>query len=155
MAATVAEDKRIFASHEAKVRDLQVKAGALVVIEKDVRACVEQLQAIEKEVALLEQSRKALAELKDQLAEKHAEESELVRKNERVRIQYANAVEKLDRAEKHAKDKRDASQKTIERLQREYEQMDLDRRDNDRQVEELRAQADEIERNVSTNNLRT
>ncbi|EKM55794.1 uncharacterized protein PHACADRAFT_209321 [Phanerochaete carnosa HHB-10118-sp] len=149
MAATVTEDKHTSALHETKIRDLQVKAGALVAIEKDVRACVEQLQAIEKEVTLLEQSRKALAELKDQLAEKHAEESELVRKSERVRIQYANAVEKLDRAEKHAKDKRDASQKTIERLQREYEQMDHDRRDNDRQVEELRAQADEVERSTA------
>lgn len=66
-----------------------------------------------------------------------------------MRIQYANAVEKLDRSEKHVKDKRDTSQKTIERLQREYEQMDHDRRDNDRQVEELRAMADEVERNVS------
>ena len=65
-----------------------------------------------------------------------------------MRIQYANAVEKLDRAEKHAKDKRDASQQTIERLQREYEQMARDRRDNDEQVEALRTQADEIERSV-------
>lgn len=58
-------------------------------------------------------------------------------------------MEKLDRSEKHAKDKRDASQKTIERLQREYEQMDLDRRDNDRQVEEIRKMADDVEKSVS------
>ena len=64
-------------------------------------------------------------------------------------MQYANGVEKLDRTEKYAKDKREASQQTLERLQQEYEQMDHDRRDNDRQVEELRAMADEVERNVS------
>lgn len=149
MSVTVAEDKRTVALHEAKIRDLQLKGAALVAIEKDVRACVEQQQAIEKEVQMLDDARKALAELRDQLSEKRAEENELVRKSERVRIQYANAIEKLDRAEKHAKDKRDASQKTIERLQREYEQMDHDRRDNDRQVEELRAMADEVERNMA------
>ena len=68
---------------------------------------------------------------------------------QRGKIQVDNAQEKLDRADKHAQDKRNASQKTIERLQREYEQMDHDRRDNDRQVEELRAQADQVERDVS------
>ena len=45
-------------------------------------------------------------------------------------------------------DKRLASQQTIERLQREYEEMAVERRDNDRQVEELRAEADDIERKV-------
>ena len=78
--ATVTEDKRTFALHEAKIRDLQLKSAALVAIEKDVRACVEQQQAIEKEVQMLEDSRKALADLKDQLSEKRAEESEPRRK---------------------------------------------------------------------------
>ena len=62
--------------------------------------------------------------------------------------QLSNAQEKLERAQRHAEDKRLASQQTIERLQREYEEMAVERRDNDRQVEELRAEADEIERKV-------
>ena len=64
--------------------------------------------------------------------------------------QFSNAQEKLERAQRHAEDKRLASQQTIERLQREYEEMAVERRDNDRQVEELRAEADEIERKVGT-----
>lgn len=62
--------------------------------------------------------------------------------------QLSNAQEKLERAQRHAEDKRLASQQTIERLQREYEEMAVERRDNDKQVEELRAEADEIERKV-------
>lgn len=62
--------------------------------------------------------------------------------------QLSNAQEKLERAQRHVEDKRLASQQTIERLQREYEEMSVERRDNDKQVEELRAEADEIERNV-------
>ena len=62
--------------------------------------------------------------------------------------QLSNAQEKLELAQRHAEDKRLASQQTIERLQREYEEMAVERRDNDRQVEELRAEADEIERKV-------
>lgn len=82
MAATVTEDKHTFSLHEAKIRDLQMKSSALVAVEKDVRACIEQLQAIEKESQMLEDAKKALADLKDQLNEKKAEESELVRKSE-------------------------------------------------------------------------
>ena len=63
--------------------------------------------------------------------------------------QFSNAQEKLERAQRHAEDKRLASQQTIERLEREYQEMVVERRDNDRQVEELRGEADEIERKVS------
>lgn len=62
--------------------------------------------------------------------------------------QLANAQEKLERAQRHAEEKRHASQQTIERLQREYEQMDVERRDNDKLVEELRKEADDIEAKV-------
>ena len=62
--------------------------------------------------------------------------------------QLLNAQYKLERAQRHAEEKRIASQKTIERLQQEYEEMSLERRDNDKQVEEMRADADEIERKV-------
>ena len=55
----------------------------------------------------------------------------------------------MERAQRHAEDKRLASQQTIERLEREYQEMVVERRDNDRQVEELRGEADEIERKVS------
>ena len=62
--------------------------------------------------------------------------------------QLSNAQEKLERAQQHAEDKRLAGQQTIERLQREYEEMVLDRRDNEKQVEELRSKANEFERQV-------
>jgi kinetochore protein Nuf2 len=63
---------------------------------------------------------------------------------QRVCKQLLNAQEKLERAQKHAEDKRLASQQTIDRLQREYEEMSLERRDNDKQVEQLREEADQM-----------
>lgn len=68
---------------------------------------------------------------------------------QRVHKQLSNAQEKLERAQKHAEEKRIANQRTLERVQREYEEMVIERRDNDKQVEELRAEAVEIERKVS------
>lgn len=62
--------------------------------------------------------------------------------------QLSNAQEKVERAQRHAEDKRQASQQAIERLQQEYENMALERRDNDKQVEETRKEADEVERKV-------
>lgn len=55
-----------------------------------------------------------------------------------------NAQEKLERTQRHAEDKRHTSQQTVERLQREYEEMALERRDNDKQMEELRKEANDV-----------
>ncbi|KAI0822657.1 Nuf2 family-domain-containing protein [Trametes gibbosa] len=168
MGHTAAEEKRAVTTNEAKTRDLQTKIAALLNIEKvhfqfrvlwetfsrglrlqEVRSCVEQLQVIEKEVRTLDAAQKELADLKDTLDGKKGERAELLMRRERVRKQHSNAQEKLERAQRHAEDKRHASQQTLERLQREYEEMSVERRDNDRQVEELRAEANDIERQMA------
>ncbi|KAH9857774.1 Nuf2 family-domain-containing protein [Lenzites betulinus] len=149
MGLTAAEEKRAVTTNEAKTRDLQTKIAALLNIEKEVRSCVEQLQVIEKEVRTLDAAQKELADLKDTLDSKKGERAELLMRRDRVHKQYSNAQEKLERAQRHAEDKRLASQQTLERLQREYEEMSVERRDNDRQVEELRAEANDIERQMA------
>lgn len=63
--------------------------------------------------------------------------------------QLANAREKIERAQQHIEDKRIANQQAIERLEKEYQNMAIERRDTDKHNEELRAEADEIERKVS------
>jgi kinetochore protein Nuf2 len=63
----------------------------------------------------------------------------------------ANARGKLERAQKHAEDKKLSSQKTIERLQQEYDEMAVERRENDKQIEEVRDQANQVEAKVRTN----
>ena len=62
--------------------------------------------------------------------------------------QLANAQDKLECAQRHAKEKWHASQQTIKWLQCKYEQMDIERRENDKQVEEFRKEADEVEAKV-------
>lgn len=64
-------------------------------------------------------------------------------------MQLSKAEEKMARAQKHATDKRTASQQTLERLKQDYEKMALERQDNDKNVEQMRLQADEIEHEVS------
>ncbi|KDR81395.1 hypothetical protein GALMADRAFT_239264 [Galerina marginata CBS 339.88] len=144
MSNTAMEDKKTVAMHEAKARDLQAKVNALHNIEKDVRGCIEQIQTIEREVKSLELSQKALTELRDLLDEKVIERNELRLRQERVNDQLANAKIKLERAQKHAEDKKTASQKTIERLQKEYDDMVMERRENDKQIEEVRDEANDV-----------
>ncbi|KXN87715.1 putative kinetochore protein NUF2 [Leucoagaricus sp. SymC.cos] len=145
MTLDATEDKRAIAVHEVKARDLQNKVNALLVIEKDLRGCVEQLHTIEKEVRLLQDAQKKLGDAKDQLEIRAIEKSELQLKRERVHKQLTNAHEKLERAQRHAEDKRQANEKTIARLKAEYEQMAIERRDNDKQLEELRVEASKIQ----------
>jgi len=132
---------------------------------QDVRACAEALQAIQKEKGALEASVKDLTDGKDVLEEKKMTKNELALKREvreqpelcptivlttwqRVRKQLFNAQEKLDRAVRHAQEKRSASQQTIERLQAEYEEMVTERRDNDKEVEEYHVQEREVQKTV-------
>jgi kinetochore protein Nuf2 len=63
--------------------------------------------------------------------------------------QLANAREKIERAQQHIEDKRIANKQAIERLEKEYQNMAIERRDTDKHNEELRAEADETERKVS------
>ncbi|KAF8964092.1 Nuf2 family-domain-containing protein [Flammula alnicola] len=149
MSTTAMEDKKTVAMHEAKARDLQAKINALHNIEKDVRGCIEQIQTIEREVQSLEVSQKDLAQLRDLLDEKVIERNELRLRQERVNDQLANSKLKLERAQKHAEDKKLSSQKTIERLQQEYDEMVVERRENDKQIEEVRGEANKVEANTN------
>ncbi|KAG6861878.1 hypothetical protein C0995_010584 [Termitomyces sp. Mi166 len=149
MSSTAAEDKKTVMMQEIKSRDLQTKINALLNIEKDVRGCIEQLQTVEKEVRSLQVSQKELSDLRDHLDDKKIERNELKLRQERVEKQLSNAHEKLERAQRHAEDKKQASHRTIDRLQQEYDQMAIERRDNDKQVEELRGEANEVEKKMT------
>ncbi|CAL1703901.1 unnamed protein product [Somion occarium] len=149
MGSTAAEDKRTVTMNEAKIRDLQAKINALLNIEKDVRSCVEGLRTIEKEMHALDESKKELGDFKEQLSKRTAEFNDLTSKRDRAHMQLSKAEEKMARAQKHATDKRTASQQTLERLKHDYEEMAHERQDNDKHVEQMRLQADEIEREMA------
>lgn len=61
----------------------------------------------------------------------------------------ANAEQKVEREQKYADEQREKSQGTIAKLKKEFEEMSLERRDNDHVVEETKREAAEIERKVS------
>jgi len=100
-------------------------------------------------VHALQSSEKELHQVKDLLEEKRTERNELRLRHERVEKQLANAYDKLERAQRHAEEKKAASQRTIERLQREYDEMSIERRDNDKQVEEIREEAKDVEKKMA------
>ncbi|KAG6819356.1 hypothetical protein H0H93_012571 [Arthromyces matolae] len=166
MNTTAIDDKRTLTIQEVKARDLQTKVNALLNIEKDVTGCIEQLHVIGKEVQTLHDAQKELSDLRDRLDRKKIERNELKLRQEvgkfislssstdrnteqRVEKQRSNAQEKLERAQRHAEERKQASQRTTERLQQEYDQMAIERRDNDKQVEELRGEANEIEKKMN------
>lgn len=145
MGNSAAEDKYTLNELESKIRDLQAKGSALQAIEKDVRLCSEQLQTVQKEVQALDVAYKQLAEVKDNHDDRVIERSELESKQQRTHTQLSNAQERLERAQRHAEEKRVAGQNTLKKLKYEYEKLDVDRKENDKEVESLREQVREIE----------
>ncbi|KAL1669439.1 Nuf2 family-domain-containing protein [Schizophyllum commune] len=148
MSTTVTEDKRLIAQTEAKARDLKAKSDALIRIEKDLGRCVASLRVIEREAAALQAMIKESTDLKEHLKHKEIEHEEFILRHERLEKQVANAQDKLERAQRHAEDKRTTNARTLERLNAEYEHMSEERRDNDRVVKDLTAETEEVERKV-------
>ncbi|KAK0502953.1 Nuf2 family-domain-containing protein [Armillaria luteobubalina] len=155
MSTSANEDKKIVAMHENKAKELQAKFNALHNIERASYSLdrefryLHEITGLEKEERLLQESHKELGGLRDDLEGKKIELSELRLKRERVEKQLSNAHEKLERAQRHAEEKKLASQRTIDRLQKEINDMAVERRDNDKQVEQLRVEAEEVERKMA------
>ncbi|KIY48607.1 hypothetical protein FISHEDRAFT_43077 [Fistulina hepatica ATCC 64428] len=149
MGAMAAEDKRTVAANEAKARDLQAKANALLVIEQDVRGCVEVLQGIERQVQALQTAREELAATKDALHDREVERRELELRRQRVQQQLLHARERLDHANEWAAEKRAAHQRALDRLQREMKEVAEERRENDKESKALRDEADAIENKMN------
>jgi len=77
------------------------------------------------------------------------EKNQLSLRQQRVGDQLANVQVRLERAQKHVEDKKLASQRTIERLQLEYDEMVVERRENDKQIEEMRDDANQVEAKIN------
>ncbi|KAI0290457.1 Nuf2 family-domain-containing protein [Russula brevipes] len=149
MGNTQNEDKRAYMSRQATIDELQAKVSALLNIEKDFRASVEQLQTLEKEMHTLLVAEKMLADSRDSHEMQKNERKGSLLRAEHLAKQLSNAREKIDRAQQHIEDKRIANQQAIDRLEKEYQNMAIERRDTDKHNEELRAEADEIERKMA------
>ncbi|KAH9998986.1 Nuf2 family-domain-containing protein [Russula vinacea] len=149
MGSTANEDKRTYVSRQATIDELQAKVSALLNIEKDFRASVEQLQTLEKETHALVVAEKVLTDSRDSYEKQKNERKGSLLRAEHMAKQLANARDKIERAQQHIEDKRIASQQAIERLEKEYKNMSIERRDTDKHNEELRAEADEIERKMT------
>ncbi|KJA27315.1 hypothetical protein HYPSUDRAFT_35161 [Hypholoma sublateritium FD-334 SS-4] len=145
MSTTAMEDKKTVAMHESKARDLQAKINALLNIEKDVRGCIEQIQTIEREVESLDKSQKALTQLRDLLNTKAIDRTELRLRQERLNEQLAHAKIKLEKSQQHAAERKTSSQNTLVRLQQEYDEMVVQRRQNDKEIEDVREEANQVE----------
>ncbi|KAH9977227.1 Nuf2 family-domain-containing protein [Lactifluus volemus] len=149
MGSTANEDKRAFLSRQATIDELQSKVSALLNIEKDFRASVEQLQTLEKETLALGAAEKLLVDSRDSHEKQRNERKGSLLRAEHLATQLANARERIERGQRHVEEKRIASQQAIERLEEEYQSMAMERRDTDKHNEELRAEADEIERRMA------
>ncbi|KAH8833507.1 Nuf2 family-domain-containing protein [Flagelloscypha sp. PMI_526] len=145
LSTKVQDEKRNLSAKDATSRELQSKITMLGRIDQNVKTLLEQARVIEREDTMLEESRREVAELQQALAVQNSNSEDFHDRRKRSERQLANAREKLERAQKHAEDKRTASSKTIERLQSEYDQMNLERRDNDKQLEGLKKEAHDIE----------
>ncbi|KIJ34638.1 hypothetical protein M422DRAFT_70137 [Sphaerobolus stellatus SS14] len=149
MEESVRLERQTISDNEGKARALKMKLDALATSEQDVRFSIEHLQALEVEHNALNDSLAKLGSVKAELDRQTLYRNELQQQKDRVLRRKANAEEKLEREQKYADNQRAKSQGTIAKLKQEFEEMALERRDNDHVVEENKKAAAEIDRKMA------
>jgi kinetochore protein Nuf2 len=112
---------------------------------QDVRGCIEQLIEIERESAALAAAEKALQDLYDKRDKASVHKNALLLEAETVTLQLESAEERLERMQRHQQDRQAAVAQMLERLRAENAQLVIERRENDKEVAQLRGEADTIE----------
>jgi kinetochore protein Nuf2 len=83
--------------------------------------------------------------LYDQRDKASVQKNALLLENETVTLQRENAEERLERMQRHQQDRQAAVAQMLERLRTENAQLVIERKENDKEVAELRGEADAIE----------
>jgi len=149
MADNVIEERRNIAANETKARALKLKLDTLAVFEQDVQLNIRHLAALASEQESLDASVAKLAKAQADLEKQLVIRNELHLQQERAERRKANAEEKLEREQNYADDQHARSQETITKLKKEFEEMSLERRDNDQAVEETKREAAQTERKMA------
>ncbi|GJJ12032.1 hypothetical protein Clacol_006272 [Clathrus columnatus] len=149
MGENVFEERRNIAANEAKTRGLKAKLDVLAGFEQDLQANLRHLATLASEHDTLEASVAKLARSRAELEKQTVMRNELALEQERAERRKGNAEERLGREQKYAEEQRLKSQITIANLKKEFEEMSLERRDNDQAVEETKREAAEIERKMA------
>lgn len=110
-----------------------------------MRGCIEQLIEIERESTALAAAEKALQDLYDQRDKASVQKNALLLEAETVTLQRENAEERLGRMQRHQQDRQAAVAQMLERLRAENAQLVIERKENDKEVSQLRGEADTIE----------
>ncbi|KAF8482328.1 Nuf2 family-domain-containing protein [Gautieria morchelliformis] len=149
MGDNAVEERRNVLANEAKARTLKLKLDTLVAYEQDIQTTVSHLTALTAEQESLDASLGKLAKAKADLERQIVVRKELELQQERAERRKANAEQKVEREQKYADEQREKSQGTIAKLKKEFEEMSLERRDNDHVVEETKREAAEIEQKMA------
>lgn len=149
MGDNVLEERRNIAANEIKTRALKAKLDALAGFEQDIQTNIRQLAMLATDQETLDASIAKLAKSKNELEKQIVMRNELLLEQERAERKRTNAEERYEREQRYAEEQRTKSQNTITNLKRQFEEMSLERRDNDHVVEETKREASEIERKMT------
>ncbi|KDQ18130.1 hypothetical protein BOTBODRAFT_551037 [Botryobasidium botryosum FD-172 SS1] len=149
MNANAEIERSSLAANEAKSRALQAKLDHLAILEQDIRSIHELLGNINVEQAKLEEAIRSLEEFRNFMESKTIESRELTTKSEQLDRQIANAQERLERAQRHGHDKREASRQKIERLKAQYEEIALERHEKEKEQVSLKREIENTEQKIS------
>jgi DNA repair ATPase RecN len=115
---------------------------------QDLLACIEHLDEIKTEAEALATAEKVFQETEHKLGKADVQKKTLQLELETVTLQLESVQERLERMERLQQERRSTTAQTLERLQTESAQLELERQENNVELTQLHSQADALEQGM-------
>lgn len=149
MGTSLASEKNSIASLEKKSRELQNKIDAIEIVEQDILNCIKLMEECEIEIARVEEASRKVVKHQEMVDQKELEVREVEVKDQQLNRQLANAEDKLARIQRSAEAKREAAQKKMSEIRKEYNIMIVERAERAHEIDRKRAMIESTEKKIS------
>ncbi|KAG4305469.1 hypothetical protein PORY_001025 [Pneumocystis oryctolagi] len=149
MGTSLASEKNSIASLERKSRELQNRIDAIGIVEQDILNCIKLMEECEIEIARVEEASRKVTKHQEMVDQKEMEVREVEIKDQQLNRQLANAEDRLARIQRSAEAKRDAAQKKMAEIRKEYNIMTVERAERAHEMDKKRAIIESTEKKIS------
>ncbi|KAF3936101.1 hypothetical protein ABW20_dc0108805 [Dactylellina cionopaga] len=142
MASQLQTEKNRLMQAERRARALQTTADSFGVIETDVNACIKVMEECEAELLREEEDNRKASRHKDVLRKKQLEFQDMEKRDEVLRARLTGAQEKVSTAKQQAENKSVAARARMAELRGVYDQLAIERREKNHDMDKLKNQID-------------
>ena len=134
---------------EKRTKDLKVRLEYMDNFKGDIQACIAILQNIDSEQTKVDESFRHSADLRDQIDQRQKDHNDLNVKLTQLSMQVDNAKERLERTQRSANEKREATRAEMATYRAKHEVISAERSERRKEYDEKLERNTKLEQEVS------